>query len=265
MVIDGPVEARRAVRIGYREGVDVVKVNISGDDLVVRPAGRTVTLAEDEVKAIAEAARPLNLKLVAHARATDAIKSALRHGFDIVHHADFCDTEAFDMFEARSVQVYAAPSIGFLHNLRYEAEAFGFGKAVIEAMGVPQHMEANVRTHVELRKRGVRALIGGDYGLSWQPHGTNARDIEHFVSYLGYSPVEALRCATRYGYEAMGRGADLGLIRPGYIADLLLVAGDPTQDVRVLQNPANLLCIVKDGVIHKAPPPSLRAATAAAA
>ena len=57
MVIDGPVEARRAVRIGYREGVDVVKVNISGDDLVVRPAGRTVTLAEDEVKAIAEAAR----------------------------------------------------------------------------------------------------------------------------------------------------------------------------------------------------------------
>jgi len=262
MVIDGPVEARRAVRIGFREGVDVVKVNISGDDLVARPAGRTVTLAEDEVQAIAEAAHSLNLKLIAHARATEAIKSALRHGFDIIHHADFCDGEAFDMFEERRARVFATPSIGFLHNLRYEAEAFGFGKATIEAMGLPQHMEANIRTHIELRKRSVRALIGGDYGLSWQPHGTNARDIEHFVSYLGYSPVEALRCATRYGYEAIGRGADLGLIRPGYIADVLLVAGDPTRDVKLLQDPTNLLCIIKDGVIHKAPP---RYATAAAA
>jgi imidazolonepropionase-like amidohydrolase len=263
LVIDGPIEARRAVRIGYREGVDVVKVNISGDDLVVRPPGRTVTLAEDEVAAIAEAARPLGLKLIAHARAADAIKSALRNGFDIIHHADFCDAEAFDMFEARRAQVYATPSIGFLHNLRYEAEAFGFGKHVVEAMGVPQHMEANIRTHVELRRRGVKALIGGDYGLTWQPHGTNARDIEHFVNYLGYSPVEALRCATRYGFEAMGRGADLGLIRPGYIADLLLVAGDPTHDVKVLQNPGNLLCIMKDGVLHKVPQPTLRAAAAA--
>jgi imidazolonepropionase-like amidohydrolase len=262
MVFDGPIEARRAVRRGYREGVDVVKVNLSGDDLIVRPPGRTVTLAEDEVAAIANAARPLGLKLIAHARATESIKSALRHGFDIIHHADFCDAEAFDLFEAARESVFATPSIGFLHNLRYEAEAFGFGKSVIEAMGVPAHMEANIRSHIELRRRGVRALIGGDYGLSWQPHGQNARDIAHFVNYLGYSPIEALRCATRYGFEAMGRGADLGLVRPGYLADLLLVAGDPTRDVTLLADPRNLLCIMKEGVCHKAPPSMARAANA---
>jgi imidazolonepropionase-like amidohydrolase len=263
MVIDGPIEARRAVRIGYREGVDLVKVNISGDDLVARPPGRTVTLAEDEIAAIAEAARPLNLKLVAHARATSSIKSALRNGYDIVHHADFCDSEAFDMFEARRAEVFATPSIGFLHNLRYEAEAFGFGKSALETLGVSAHMEANIRSHTELRRRGVKALIGGDYGLPWQPHGHNARDIEHFVTYLGYSPIEALRCATRFGFEAMGRGADLGLIRPGFIADLLLVAGDPTHDVKLLQDPANLLAIMKDGVFHKAARPAQRVAHAA--
>lgn len=254
MVIDGPIEARRAVRRGYREGVDVVKVNLSGDDIIVRPPGRTMTLADDEVAAIAHAARPLGLKLIAHARATESIKSALRNGFDIIHHADFCDAEAFDLFAARRESVFATPSIGFLHNLRYEAEAFGFGKAAIEAMGVPAHMEANIRSHTELRRRGVRALIGGDYGLPWQPHGQNARDIAHFVHYLGYSPIEALRCATRYGFEAMGRGADLGLVRPGYLADLLLVAGDPTRDVTLLADPRNLLCIMKEGVCHKAPP-----------
>lgn len=264
LVIDGPIEARRAVRLCFREGVDVIKVNISGDDLIVRPAGRVTTLADDEVRAIAEAAQPLGLKLVAHARSTDSIKLALRHGFHIVHHADFCDTEALDLFESRKDAVFATPSIGFLHNLRYEAEAFGFGKAAVEAMGVPQHMEANIRTHVALRERGVKALIGGDYGIPWQPHGTNARDIEHFVTYLGYSPVEALRCATRHGYEAMGLGHELGLVRPGYLADLLLVSGDPTRDVRLLQDASQLRCIVKNGEFHKLDDRTVQAAVAAA-
>ncbi len=152
------------------------------------------------------------------------------------------------MFEQRMDRVFTTPSIGFLHNLRYEAEAFGFPKAVTDALGVPQHMAENVRTHTELRKRGVRPLIGSDYGLPWQGHGTNARDIEHFTTYLGYSPVEALRCATRYGFEAMGRGHELGLIRPGFVADLLLVRGDPTRDVKLLQDSSNLLCIMKNGV-----------------
>jgi imidazolonepropionase-like amidohydrolase len=264
IVFDGPIEARRAVRMCFREGVDLVKVNVSGDDLIVRPAGRVTTLAADEVAAIAEAARPLGLKLAAHARSTESIKLALRNGFDVIHHADFCDEEALDMFEERKQQIFTTPSIGFLHNLRYEAEAFGFGKAVVDAMGVPQHMEANIRTHAELRKRGVKALIGGDYGIPWQPHGSNARDIEHFTRYLGFSPVEALRCATRNGYLAMGLGHELGLVRAGYVADLLLVAGDPTQDVRLLQDARNLRCIVKDGTFHKLDVPALAAAVQAA-
>ncbi len=251
MVIDGPIDARKAVRTAFREGVDVIKVNISGDDLVIRPAGRVTTLAPDEVASIAETARRLGLKLVAHARSAESIKLALRNDFLLVHHADFCDAEALDLFEARKADVFTTPSIGFLHNLRYEAEAFGFGAVAVEALGVPQHMDENIRTHIELRKRGVKALIGGDYGLPWQHHGTNARDIEHFTKYLGYSPVEALRCATRYGYEAMGLGHELGLVRQGFLADLLVVAGDPTSDVRLLQDAANLRCIVKDGSFHK--------------
>lgn len=263
MVIDGPIEARRAVRTGYREGVDVVKVNLSGDDLVGRPPGPVVTLADDEVAAISAAARPLGLKLAAHARATESIKAALRHGFDIIHHADYCDAEAFDLFEARRDRVFASPAIGFLHNLLYEAEGFGYGKAALESLGVAALMEANIRSHTELRRRGIKALIGGDYGLPWQPHGQNARDIEHFVHYLGYSPVEALRCATRYGFEAMGRAKDLGLVRSGFVADLLLVAGDPTVNVKLLQDPQNLLGVMKQGVLHKIPPSPGRVAHAA--
>jgi imidazolonepropionase-like amidohydrolase len=257
IVFDGPIEARRAVRTCFREGVDVIKANLSGDDLIVRPAGRVTTLAPDEVAAIAETAQRLGLKLAAHARSTESIKLALRHGFDIVHHADFCDDEALDLFEQRKDNVFTTPSIGFLHNLRHEAAAFGFGAETVAALGVPQHMEANIRTHTELRLRGVRAVIGGDYGLPWQHHGTNARDIEHFTTYLGYTPIEALRCATRNGYLAMGLGGQLGLVRAGYVADLLVVRGDPTRDVRLLQDAANLSAIVKDGAFHKMALPEL--------
>lgn len=253
MVADGPIEMRKAVRLGAREGVDVVKANLSGDDFVFRPAGRTPTMCDDEVAAIAETARMHNLMLVAHARATASIKQALRCGFDIIHHADFCDTEALDMFEARKDSVFTTPSLGFLHGLRFDAEAFGINAQMRAAMGLEAHLEANVRTHIELRKRGIRQLIGGDYGIVWQPHGSNARDIEHLVNYLGYRPVEALRCATVYGFQAMGLGHELGLIKPGYIADLVLVQGDPTEDVRLLQDRAKLLAVMKDGSLHKAP------------
>ncbi len=73
------------------------------------------------------------------------------------------------------------------------------------------------------------------------------------MTYLGYSPVEALVAATRWGGEIMGMGDELGLVKPGYLADLLLVRGDPTADVRVLQDRGNLLAIMQDGAFHKRP------------
>ena len=66
-------------------------------------------------------------------------------------------------------------------------------------------------------------LIGGDYGFAWTPMGTNAKDFEYFVDLLGMSPMEAIQAGTRYGGEIMGMGNELGLVREGYLADLLLV------------------------------------------
>ncbi len=77
---------------------------------------------------------------------------------------------------------------------------------------------------------------GGDYGFARTPQGENARDIAHFVRYLGYSPAEALVCATRYGAELMGMGHEAGQVREGFLADLLLVDGDPVADVNILPN-----------------------------
>jgi len=96
-------------------------------------------------------------------------------------------------------------------------------------------------------------LIGGDYGFAWTPQGTNAKDLEYFVDLLGFSPMEAILAGTKLGGEIMGMGAELGMIKPGYLADMLLVDGDPAANVRILQDKSRILAIMKDGEFHKAP------------
>ena len=92
---------------------------------------------------------------------------------------------------------------------------------------------------------------GGDYGFAWTPQGTNARDLEHFVKLFGYTPTEALLSATKVGGELMALGDELGQVKEGYLADLLLVRGNPVQDVSLLQHQDNLAMIMKDGAVHK--------------
>jgi len=121
---------------------------------------------------------------------------------------------------------------------------------MLAQMKVREAMEANIATHTELRKRGLRMLIGGDYGLPFMPNGMNAQDIGHFVNYLGFTPAEALRAATFNGGLAMGTGA--GRIEAGAPADLLLCRGDPTADAALVADQANLLAIMKAGALHKA-------------
>jgi imidazolonepropionase-like amidohydrolase len=101
----------------------------------------------------------------------------------------------------------------------------------------------------ELRKRGLRVLPGGDYGFPNNPIGRNARDLELFVRLFGYSPAEALRATTQYGGQVMD--LPVGMLRAGYLADVLVVDGDPTVDVSVLQDTENLLAIMQGGAFYK--------------
>jgi imidazolonepropionase-like amidohydrolase len=95
-------------------------------------------------------------------------------------------------------------------------------------------------------------LPGGDYGFAWAPHGENAKDLEYFVKYLNMTPMETLISATRWGGQIMMR-KDLGEIREGWLADLLLVDGDPLANISILQDTSKLLAIMKDGEFAKSP------------
>ena len=132
----------------------------------------------------------------------------------------------------------------------HEAESFGITRKLAAEMGAVSAMERMQALYPKMRKRGIRVLPGGDYGFPYNPIGRNARDLQLFVELFGYTPIETLVAATKLGGELMGRGELIGLLKPGYLADLLVVNGDPTLDVRILQERDRLKMIMKNGAFH---------------
>ena len=253
MIADGVSEIRRAVRTCCREGVDNIKFNISGDEFVGHARAEVVSLSEEELRAGVETAHDWGKMVACHSRAAESVKRAVRTGVDCIYHCDFADEEALDMLEAVKDRVVIGPAFGLVHNSVFEGDVVGLTKAVAERMGLPRKLEFTIATYHEMRKRGMRVVIGGDYGFTITPMGQNARDIGHFVKYFGYSPAEALKCATAVGGDLMGLKGELGVLREGALADMLLVDGDPLKDQSVLVGPDRFAMIMKDGAMHKDP------------
>jgi len=253
MIADGPDEIRKSVRICCREGVDNVKFNVSGDEFVSHARAEVVSMTEEELRAGVEVAHDWGKRVACHSRAAESVKRSVRAGVDCIYHCDFADEEALDMLEAAKDRVIVGPAFGLVHNCVFEGDVVGLSKAVVERMGLPRKLEHTVATYHEMRRRGIRVVIGGDYGFTVTPMGQNARDIGHFVKFFGYSPAEALRCATAVGGDLMGLKGELGVIRQGALADLLLVNGNPLEDQSVLVGPSRFAMVMKDGRMHRDP------------
>jgi len=253
MVADGADAIRHAVRLCIREGVDNVKINISGDEFTSNVRAEAVSMTEGEVAAAVEVAHEWGKRVSCHSRAAAAVKRAVRNGVDCIYHCDFADDEAIEMLIAARDRIFVGPAFGLVHNGVFEHDRIGMSAATVARMGLARKLEATCRVYERLREAGVRVVIGGDYGFTLTPMGQNARDIGHFVKFFGYSPAAALRCATAVGGELMGHGGELGLVREGALADLLLVDGDPLRDPSVLVGPDRLAMVMKDGRMHRDP------------
>jgi imidazolonepropionase-like amidohydrolase len=252
IVISGPEEMRRVVRTLIKYGVDTIKLNLSGEEITGMGAEET-PMSEEEVIIAVKEAKLRNKQLAAHARSAGSVKQCVRHGIQNIYHASFTDEEALDMLEAAKAHHLVAPGIAWLINVARHAGPWGIHPGTPLTMKYERELEACIASMKKMHRRGIRICIGGDYGFAWTPQGTNAKDLETFVTMLGFTPMEAIQAATKNGGEIMNMGHELGMIKEGYLADLLLVDGDPLTDVRILQNKDRLLAIMKDGKFHKAP------------
>ena len=189
---------------------------------------------EAEVAAVCEVGHSRGKRIAAHARSAESVKMCVRNGVQIVYHATLSDEEALDMLEAAKDWVFVvADHRRHLHDAvrgggirRQAARRRQAGAASTSSSSAADNMK-------KLKRRGVRVLPGGDYGFAWNPIGRNARDLEHFVNLLGYSADGGDRRGDAgSAAQIMMKGDELGEVKEGYLADLLLVDGDPGQGRR---------------------------------
>jgi imidazolonepropionase-like amidohydrolase len=253
IICDGADEFRKTAREMVREGVDTLKINPSGDEFIPHARAHHTVMTEAEIAAVCDVGHAHGKRIAAHARSADSVKLCLKHGVAIIYHATLVDEEACAALEAAKDWCFVAPTLGISFTTLNEASKWGITTQIAESMGMRRELDIACKNMKELKKRGVRILPGGDYGFAWNPIGTNARDIEHFVNLLGFSPMDAILSATKLGGEIMMAGNELGQVKPGYLADLLLVDGNPVANVKLLQDANKLLMIMKDGQFHKEP------------
>lgn len=246
----GPDAIRKFVSYCKDQGIGSIKLVVSGEDALKPGTAKEVLYTDAEMEAAGAAAKDAGLWIATHAYYPEAIRLALKAGARIIYHASYADDAAADAMVAAKDTTFYAPSPGV-------------SIAALEATPPPHidmsHMKASAAERMEresklvpaLKARGVRILIGGDYGFPFNPNGRNARDLEIFVDHFGYTPAEALTAATKLGGELMD--LPVGQVKEGYLADLLLVDGDPTSDVSILQDKDRLAMIMKDGALYKKP------------
>ena len=263
--VNGADDMRTVVRRFLKYGVDSIKLNLSGDNFVPGAGANTTWMTDAEVAAAAEEVKMRGKRIIVHARSAASVKQALRHGIDLIYHASFSDTETLDLMEAAKDRIFVAPGIAILYAMLNEAEAFGITHETAVDWGYQEEWDAALESLSKMHRRGIRVLPGGDYGFAFTPHCQNARDLEFFVKYLGMTPMDAIRATTLYGGQIMMREHELGAVREGYLADLLLVDGDPLANLAILRDPKRILAVMKDGVFAKAPAIASQAAWGRAA
>jgi imidazolonepropionase-like amidohydrolase len=211
----------------------------------------TTLVDDDELAALVNVAHGRGMRVAGHATSAGSVKMCVRHGVDIIYHAALADSEALDMIESVKDTVFVAPAVGFPYAYLHEGEKYGLHLAPQARRDLEEELEITARNMAELHRRGVRVVPGGDYGLVCTPQGRNARDLELFVTLFGFSPAESLVAATNHGGAMMGRGHELGQLRAGWLADLIVVDGDPLEDIAVLQDRERINLVMKDGRIYR--------------
>jgi imidazolonepropionase-like amidohydrolase len=246
LLINGPDQARAAVRKLVKDGVEWIKTYPTGDAAAPDTADHhTLCMTFEEMAAVVAEAHNYRRKVTGHCRANQGIKNALRAGFDCLEHGTFMDSEALDMLLERNTPV--VPALQFEYASIEKGPGFGMPQSVVD--GHKETLEGGAESARMILKAGGRLGMGGDYGFAWNPHGDYAKELTFFVKYVGFSPLETITCATKTGAEIMGRSHEFGTLEPGKLADVLVVDGDVVADIAILEDRSRLIAVIQGGEI----------------
>jgi imidazolonepropionase-like amidohydrolase len=239
-IVDGPEEMRKKVRELLRAGADVIKVCTSGGVLSPRDDPRHGHFRDAELDVLVAEAAAAGKWVMAHAQATDGIKSAVRAGIRSIEHGIFLDDEAIAMMLERGT--FLVPTL---------IAPMGVLEAADRGVAVPPYAIEKTKMVIETHREsirqaiaaGVKVAMGTDSGVT--PHGQNLRELEQMVA-CGMTPAQALIATTRTAAELLGVDDDRGTIEAGKRADLVIASGD-TLDITGLGT--RIRTVVQDGKV----------------
>ena len=241
-VADGPWAARGVVRKHHKYGADVIKICATGGVLSkgTDPGARQYTF--EELEAIIDEAHLLGMPVAAHAHGTEGILFAIQAGIDSVEHSSLMDEEGLRLAKRNgtflSINAYTP---------KYMLEA-GLENGILpESLEKARNLATKrFETYRMLIRENAKVVFGSDSATI--PHGDNAKQFAVYVE-LGMTPMQAIQSATTVAAESLGWVGDTGAVAPGYFADIIAVAGDPLEDISVLEN---VEFVMKGGEVHKA-------------
>jgi len=240
-VVNGPDEARKAVRLAHKYGADIIKTCATGGVLSLTDAVDTPQLTQAELDALVSEAHALRLKTAAHAHGAEGAKRAIRAGIDSIEHGTFLDDEALDMMKARGT--YLVPTMMAAVGVQERLAADPGVPAAIQAKGRAAIAALHDTVHRAIVK-GVKIAFGTDAAV--YPHGRNAGEFYQMES-AGMKPEDALRTVGAAA-DLLGWGDRIGTLEAGKIGDVVAVPGNPLEDVHVTEH---VVFVMKEGVVYR--------------
>ena len=239
---NGVDEVRKAARGQVKAGVDIVKLMATGGVLTPAVEPGSEQLTEEELRAGVEEAHKAGKKTATHAMGTRGILNALRAGIDSIEHGVYLDEEAVSLMMERDVPLI--PTLSALFNIASKGIEAGIPAFAVEkTLKVkPFHLES-IRM---AREAGVRVAMGTDAGTPFNIHGENLGELKFLVD-CGFSPMEAIEAGTRIAAQVLGLEKELGTVEEGKLADLILIEGNPLEDIEILAKRELIQLVMKDG------------------
>jgi imidazolonepropionase-like amidohydrolase len=239
---DGADGFRQGIREEIKRGAEIIKIFLTpGHGAPSRSLAMELT--REELAAAIETAHERGAKVRAHIANRNTILTSLELDIDVVDHGDGLDQECIELFLAKGA--FLVPSMLWPYRM-------GQAYHTPYAQALKAEVEAMMKILPRANQAGVKLLLGDDFGGgAVLPHGEYGDELDFYVNVVGIPPLDVLRWATRNGAQLMGRGHELGDVRAGMLADLLVVDGDPIADIKLLQRKENLVAILKAGKFEK--------------